>query len=264
VTVSWRGRVGGAGRGPIVSIGIVSPATVESVAGLINATPYDHFAAGPNCGGGFSATRRLSGASRRPTVGIRMVSAARAGGGPVKSSPNNHLSAGRDCSVIAPRRGRIDGAGCGPTVTVGIVSAASVHLIISPDCRVKGSRRGCITGASGCPSVRAGIVPSTRVYNIITASIASTPDDHFTPGPDHRMCGPRRRRIGGAGDRPTVGAGIVFSAGVQNVVSSIKEVPAPNNHFAPCPDCRVKISGGGRVDEARWSPGIIDAASGRS
>src|SRR5205823_4946368 len=104
----------------------------------------------------------------------------------------------------------------------------------------------------------------TRVYNIITASVASTPDDHFTASPDRRMCGSGRRRIGGTGDRPTVGARIVFSAGIQNVVSSIKEVPAPNDHFAPGPDCRVKISSGGRVDEARWSPGVVDADASRT
>jgi len=54
-------------------------------------------------------------------------------------------------------------------------------------------------------------------------------------------------RIGGAGRSPTIGARIVSPAGVQKIRARITEASAPDDHFAVCPDCRVKPSGLRRV-----------------
>ena len=67
---------------------------------------------------------------------------------------------------------------------------------------------GRVGGAGGCPTVGARIVPPAGVQ--IAAVIASTPDDHFTAGPNYRVSSPGDGRVGGAGGGPTVGAGIVF------------------------------------------------------
>ena len=48
------------------------------------------------------------------------------------------------------------------------------------------------------------------------AAVISTPDDHFAAGPHCRVSSSASGRVGGAGGCPTVGAGIVSPAGVQN------------------------------------------------
>ena len=69
-------------------------------------------------------------------------------------------------------------------------------------------------------------------------------------------------RVGGAGGCPTVGDGVVSSAGVEMVAVAVPS--APDDHFAAGPDCRVTISGSGRVGGAGGCPtvgdGIISAA----
>ena len=67
-------------------------------------------------------------------------------------------------------------------------------------------------------------------------AISSTPDDHFTAGPDRRVTVSGIGRVGGAGGCPTVRAGIVSPAGVEIVPMT---VPAPDDHFAAGPDRRV-------------------------
>ena len=54
----------------------------------------------------------------------------------------------------------------------------------------------------------------------LAAAIRSTPDDHFTAGPDCRVMVSGRGRVGGAGGCPTIRAGIVSPAGVQIAVTS--------------------------------------------
>ena len=43
----------------------------------------------------------------------------------------------------------------------------------------------------------------------------SAPNDHFAAGPDCCVTGTPRRRVGSAGRRPVVRAGIVSAAGVE-------------------------------------------------
>ena len=53
------------------------------------------------------------------------------------------------------------------------------------------------------------------VFKVRRVPLASAPDDHFAAGPDCRVSYSGSGRVGGAGGRPTIGAGIVSPAGVQ-------------------------------------------------
>ena len=76
------------------------------------------------------------------------------------------------------------------------------------------------------------------------------------------VCASRIGRIGGAGGCPTVGAGIISSAGVQIAAGVVTS--APDDHFTVGPHCRVTDSASGRVGGAGGCPtvgaGIISAA----
>src|SRR5262249_47668140 len=66
----------------------------------------------------------------------------------------------------------------------------------------------------------------------------SAPDDHLTTGPDCRMLVSAFGRVGDAGRRPTVGAGIVSAAGVQIAAAIIS---APDDHLTAGPDRRILL-----------------------
>ena len=65
---SGSGRVGGAGGCPTIGARIVSPASVQIAAGIVNSAPDDHFAAGPHCRVNVSGSGRVGGAGGCPTV----------------------------------------------------------------------------------------------------------------------------------------------------------------------------------------------------
>ena len=75
--------------------------------------------------------------------------------------------------------------------------------------------------ASRCQSVLVRLVAVDLRVAIFPASVQSAvavysaPDDHFTASPDCRVTVRASGRVGRAGGRPTVGAGIVSAAGVQ-------------------------------------------------
>ena len=69
-------RAAGTGGCPIVRAGIISAAGVERAAVAI-AAPDDHLTAGPHCRVKVSASGRVGEAGGRPTVGARIISAAR-------------------------------------------------------------------------------------------------------------------------------------------------------------------------------------------
>src|SRR2546430_17230630 len=79
-------------------------------------------------------------------------------------------------------------------------------------------------------------------------------DDHFTAGPDCRMPLSASGRVGQAGGRPTVGAGIISAAGVRPA--------APDDHFTAGPDGRVEGPGTNGVSGA-LSPPMADATVGK-
>ncbi len=68
----------------------------------------------------------------------------------------------------------------------------------------------------------------------------STPDDHFTAGPDCRVTVSGSGRVGRAGSSPTIRAGIVSPTGVERRAA---DRSAPDDHFTAGPHCRVRHSG---------------------
>ena len=100
------------------------------------------------------------------------------------------------------------------------------------------------------------------VFKRVAAS-QSAPDDHFTAGPDCRVSLSGSGRVGRAGGCPTICAGIISPAGIQNLVDT-SATPAPDDHFTASPDCRVIRSGSGRVGGAGGCPtiraGIVSSA----
>ncbi len=91
------------------------------------------------------------------------------------------------------------------------------------------------------PSVLGLYLPP--VFEIRTTP--SAPNDHFTAGPDRRVQFSGSGRVGGAGGCPTVGAGVISTAGVQPGVAVIA---APDDHFTAGPHCGVTVFG----QWARW------------
>ena len=76
------------------------------------------------------------------------------------------------------------------------------------------SRRSCAGSAGWGPSVAVGVISTASVKN--RADVGSTPDNHFAARPD---CGVNEAGSWGVGDTgsyPTVQAGIVPSACVQD------------------------------------------------
>ena len=103
VIVPCLGRVGGAGSCPAISAGIVSPASVEKVAGVVSA-PDDHLAAGPNCRVEVSRLGRIGGTGDGPAISAGIVSPASVHiAAAVISAPDDHLTAGPHCRVIVSR-----------------------------------------------------------------------------------------------------------------------------------------------------------------
>ena len=85
----------------------------------------------------------------------------------------------------------------------------------------------------------------------MTDVIGSTPDDHFTAGPDCGVTVSAVRRIGRARGRPAICCRIISPACVQVVDTS-----APDDHFTAGPHRRVDVSGIGRVGSAGGCPTI--------
>src|SRR5207247_2624178 len=83
--------------------------------------------------------------------------------------------------------------------------------------------------------------------------VIAAPDDHFAVGPHCRVFVSASGRAGGAGSCPTVGAGIVSPAGVQNAGAAES---APNDHFAAGPYCCVIVSASGRAGGAGSCPTV--------
>ncbi len=79
-------------------------------------------------------------------------------------------------------------------------------------------------------------IPPASVGELIAAvSTLPAPNDHLSAGPDCRVMGSDIGHVGGAGDYPTIPAGIVSPACIEELAG----LPAPNDHFTAGPDCRV-------------------------
>jgi len=96
-----------------------------------------------------------------------------------------------------------------------------------------------VDDARGYPTIRGGIVSPAGVQPVIDTIVEKpTPDNHFIAGPDCRVPISAIRCVDDARGYPTIGGGIVFSAGVHKVIATIVEKPTPDNHFIAGPDCR--------------------------
>ena len=193
VIISSSGCINGGSVCPCVRAGIISPASVETAK---TAAPDNHLTASPHCrvakpllgciGGGY------------PTIKITIISTARVRQIAVVSAPNDHFTASPDGGVQlsagwCARRARSNPAICGGIVPPTRIEKARVsrsaphdHLITGPDRRVIVSSDRRINSAGGCPIVYVRIVSSTSIETVAKA-ITSTPDDHFTAGPNSCM-----------------------------------------------------------------------------
>jgi hypothetical protein len=107
--------------------------------------------------------------------------------------------------------------------------------------------------AGDCPTVGAGIVPTATIQ---IGSVSSTPNDHLAAGPHCRVMVSSSRHVRRASRCPTISAGNVSPTSVQKVIGAIKKIPAPDDHFAPGPHCRVTGSYRGRIGRASRCPTI--------
>ena len=112
VKASAGGRTGGAGGGPTICDGVISPTGVQKGAAV--AAADDHFAAGPDCRVNVSGAWRADDAGGCPTVRAGIVSPARVKeGAPVPTAPDDHFAASPHCRVSASANGRAGRAsGC--------------------------------------------------------------------------------------------------------------------------------------------------------
>ena len=134
------------------------------------------------------------------------------------------------------------------------------HFAASPHCPVAGSAEGALAGARGDPTIRVRIVSATRVQ--VTAGPA--PPQTIISLPVHTA--PCESRALGALRRaqwcPSICSRIVYAAGVQIVIRTIKS--APDYHFAAGPHCRVRLAAIRCIGDAGSYPaigtGIVSAA----
>ncbi len=143
-----------------------------------------------------------------------------------QSTPDDHFTASPHCRVRGSGRGYFGRAGGRPTIGAGIISPAGVqvkaskykstpddHFTASPHCCVKALGQRVRWSCSWPSNYPCWDCISRRCSN--RRKFQSTPDDHFTASPHCRVRSSGIGRVGRAGGRPTIGAGIVSPAGVQ-------------------------------------------------
>ena len=120
-------------------------------------------------------------------------------------------------------------------------SAPDDHFTAGPDCRVTYRPEGALVVLVAVQLSVLGLYLPPVFESLL--AIRSAPDDHFTAGPD--CCVPLGRgRVGGAGGCPTIRAGIVSPAGVQNARGTH---PPQTIISAAGPDCRVTVRAEGAL-----------------
>jgi hypothetical protein len=216
-----------------------------------------------------SASWRVRGVHRPPTISVRIVPPARRW--KTATTRSDHFGACPYCRVNISVDGRIaDGRGC-PGIRGWIISCAGIeigaevsstpdnHFTAGPDRRVTGSGGWRVRGARRCPSVRHWVVPPARVKARVAVS---APNNHFTAGPDGGVLIACRGRVNGAGGGPTVRCRVVSPAGVR--LKWDPGISAPNYHFTASPNGCVKEPLSGRTGRAGGCPtirhGIISPA----
>ena len=171
------------------------------------AAPYDHFAAGPHCGVRGSGQRCIGSRGDSPTVQGGIVSSTGVEiADVVVAAPGDHFTAGPDPGVTGSGRGRTGEARSHPAIIYRVVPAARIrdvecfidaapdnHFATRPYCHESIPARPYIHEAGRSPSVGGRIVSRAGVQ--IVRPITSTPDYHFTAGPQRRVAESRDRCI---------------------------------------------------------------------
>ena len=206
MTCSGRGRVGGAGGCPTVGAGIVSAAGVQ-IAWIADSAPDDHFTASPHC--------RVKVSGSRARWWCWWLSNYRCWDCICRRCSN------RCRRHIRPRR--------------------SFRCRSRLPCDCLGQLGALVVLVAVQLSVLGLYLPPVFKSRAVT----SAPDDHFTASPYCRVTVSGIGRVGGAGGCPTVGAGIISSAGVQKV--PLPSHSAPDDHFAAGPHCRVNARAAGAL-----------------
>ena len=156
-----------------------------------DASPHNHFTAGPNCRVRESTLGRIDDAGGYPAIRSRIVSPAGVENVEVviKSAPDDHFIAGPDRGMTDSYRRHVSGScGC-PSIRAGIVSPASVQrntIYAAPDDHLTaGPHRSVESRPSGALVVLVAIqvsVPGSYLPPVLSiAEPSSTPDDHFMP-----------------------------------------------------------------------------------
>jgi hypothetical protein len=129
VRVASLGCVRGTSRYPTVRAGIVSAPVVKiDRRAAKNATPDDHFVAGPYRGVRVSRRGRVGDAGGHPAIASRIVSAARVAivKRGVDAAPDDHFAAGPYRGVTSTTQYIIWDAGGRPTVVGRVILATGV------------------------------------------------------------------------------------------------------------------------------------------
>jgi len=181
VIQSLRRRVDGAGSCPTVGDGIISSTGTRNWRGWTR-------------NGSWSWSWRAGWCP----VSLASVQKAEA----IITAPDDHFTAGPDCRVELACSGGIVGAGGYPIIRARRISPPGVqigetsirfsapddHFATRPDCGVSYPASWNVGRASGRPAIKNGIVPTSGVQPMaVTIDHISTPDDHFTAGPDGRV-----------------------------------------------------------------------------
>src|SRR5204863_9495338 len=107
------------------------------------------------------------------------------------------------------------------------------------------------------PASRCWFVPATSIKVVVL--VVTAPDNHFTARPHRRVKDSGQRRIDNRGRCPTIRAGIVSAAGVQNRrVRNV--VSTPDDHLATGPYRPVKLSCIRCIYRGGSSPSVITGA----
>src|SRR5262249_30823435 len=112
---------------------------------------------------------------------------------------------------------------------------AEAHRIYSPHPFVLGRE----LGRSRCRRRRGrpGLRAVSPTGDEAAAKSSSSPDDHFTASPHCRVIESCGRRVGRGGGRPTIRAGIVSPAGVQD--NEVLILSPADDHFTTSQHCCV-------------------------
>ena len=145
----------------------------------------------------------------------------------------------------------------GARVSVGIkYSSPHNHFTASPYCCVTVSTVWHVVGTGRCPAIRAWVVSPSGVEISADEACLTARDDHFIIGPNRGVSSSRLWCITRAGRYPAVRARAISTPSVQVIVATVKEIPAPDDHFTASPRWIVYRTAYWRVGRVSGCPTI--------